>query len=139
MKEQKCKAEWCTNKVYASGVCRPHTNHLYRYGELRRFTHTPNEIVKVGKHAEIILYNRDMSESGVRVKISIESIPEIKNLRFYYTNGYAKLSSSKTRYLHQILSKCESPLVCDHINRDKLDCRIENLRCVTRLENNLNK
>lgn len=139
MKEQKCKAEWCQNKVYASGVCRPHTNHLYRYGELRRFTHTPNEIVLVDKHAEIILYNRDMSESGVRVKISVESIPEIKHLRFYYTNGYAKLSSSKTKYLHQILSRCEFPLVCDHINRDRLDCRIENLRCVTRAENNKNK
>ncbi|MBP6924756.1 MAG: HNH endonuclease, partial [Candidatus Pacebacteria bacterium] len=36
-------------------------------------------------------------------------------------------------------SKCEHPLVCDHINRDRLDCRIENLRCVTRKENNLNK
>jgi hypothetical protein len=135
----KCKVEWCDNEVYANSVCRPHTNHIYRYGELRRFTHTPNEIIISGEYAEIVLYKRDMSESGIRVKISISSIEDIKGLRFYYTNGYAKLSSSKTKYLHQILSKCEYPLVCDHINRDKLDCRIQNLRCVTRSENNKNK
>ena len=135
----KCKAIWCNNEAYASDVCKSHTNHLYRYGELRRFTHTPNEIVIKDDYAEIILYKRDMSESGVRVKISKESIKEIENIRFYFSNGYAKVSSSKTKYLHQILSKCEYPLVCDHINRDKLDCRIENLRCVTRKENNLNK
>lgn len=136
---KKCLAVWCNNPVYASGVCKPHTNHLYRYGELRRFTNTPNEIILLDDHAEIILYNRDMSDSGVRVKISKNSIDKIKNTRFYFSNGYAKVSSSKTKYLHQILSECEPPLVCDHINRNKLDCRIENLRCVTRAENNKNK
>lgn len=137
--ETKCKAKWCNNKVYASGVCRPHTNHLYRYGELRKFTHTPNEIIMKRAHAEMVLYNRDMSDSGMRVKISKSSIKDLENTRFYLSNGYAKVSSSKTKYLHQIISKCEFPLVCDHINRNKLDCRIENLRCVTRKENNLNK
>lgn len=127
--------------MYSSGVCKSHTNHLYRYGECRRFSHTPNEIVISGSgYAELVLYKRDMSESGVRVKISCSSIDEIKGMRFYYSNGYAKLSkSNKTIYLHQILSRCKYPLVCDHINRDRLDCRIENLRCVTRAENNKNK
>ena len=137
--QKKCKATWCENQVYASDVCRSHTNHLYRYGELRRFTHTPNEIIIKDKYAEIILYNRDMTDSGTRVKISKRSIPQVEKMRFYLSNGYAKVSSSKTKYLHQLISKCEFPLVCDHINRDKLDCRVENLRCVTRKENNLNK
>lgn len=135
----KCKAEWCDNVAYSKGVCKSHTNHLYRYGEIRRFTHTPNEIIKHKDYCEIVLYTRDMRDSGIRVKISHKSIDEIKDMRFYLSNGYAKLSNSKTKYLHQILSKCKYPLVCDHINRDKLDCRIENMRCVTRSENNKNK
>ena len=136
----KCSISWCTGVSFAQGVCKSHTNHLYRYGECRRFSNMPNEVRMTSDYAEVVLYKRDLSESGVYVKISAESIPQILGKRFYYSNGYAKLSTSKkTIYLHQILSQCQYPLVCDHINRDRLDCRVENLRCVTRSVNNRNK
>ena len=49
----------------------------------------------------------------------------------------------KLKYVHQlVLEAFEGPrpegLVCDHINRDKLDNRIENLRYVTKQENHAN-
>ena len=134
----KCSVDWCDGKSFARGVCRAHTNHLYRYGETRRFSHTPNKIIIKKKHAEIVLYNRDMSPSGKVALISIEDAtnPEITSQRFYFSHGYTKVSHySPTVYLHQIISRCEYPLVCDHINQNKLDCRIENLRCVTRKQN----
>lgn len=136
----KCIVDWCKNQSYASGYCRSHTNHIYRYGEPRRFNNQQNEIIDNGDYLEIVLYDIHLKPNGHKVKIDKSSLEEIKNIRFYYSNGYAKVAkSNKTVYLHQILSKCEYPLVCDHINRDKLDCRIKNLRCVTRKENNLNK
>lgn len=139
-KKEKCVVDWCVNQEYSTGYCRPHTNHIYRYGEARRFGKKPNEILEVDDHLEIVLYDIHLKPNGYRAKIDKTNLEEVRNKRFYYSQGYAKVAKSdKTTYLHQILSKCEYPLVCDHINRDKLDCRTKNLRCVTRKENNLNK
>ena len=138
--KEKCIVTWCKNIEYAKGYCRPHTNHIYRYGEPRRFGKQPNEIIDCGDHYEIVLYDMHLKENGYRALIDKNSLEEIRNYRFYYSHGYAKVAkSNKTIYLHKIISKCQSPLVCDHINRNKLDNRISNLRCVTRRENNLNK
>jgi hypothetical protein len=53
------------------------------------------------------------------------------------TNGYYRNSKTKVYLHHFILGKLDN-MVCDHINRNKIDNRKSNLRHVTRLENNLN-
>ena len=88
----KCSIEWCTRKKYANNVCRQHVVHLSKYGECRRFGKEPNEIIDCGTHYEIILYDIHLKPNGHRAKISKQSLDEVKNFRFYYTHGYAKIA-----------------------------------------------
>lgn len=76
------------------------------------------------------------------VKIDTDNVDKIKHLRWGISknkrNFYAVHSYSRT-YLHQLLTDCPKTLEVDHINRDTLDNRISNLRCVTSAENQYNK
>lgn len=56
-------------------------------------------------------------------------------------DGYViRRAKGKIIYLHRVVlgSQLRSGLVCDHINRDKLDNRLANLRPVTIAQNNQN-
>lgn len=54
--------------------------------------------------------------------------------------GYAiRRNNGITTRLHRLITNCPKNLVTDHINRNKLDNRRENLRCVTQSENVLNR
>lgn len=136
---KKCTHKDCDKEIVARDLCKKHWQHFSRYGEPRRASNETNEIIIDGDTAKIILYTIHLAPFS-SVLIDAEDVPKIKDKRFYISHGYAKISQARpTVYLHQIISPCEYPLVCDHINRNKLDCRKENLRCVTRRENNLNK
>lgn len=131
---KKCSFFNCNKEQYSRELCRTHVNHLYKYGEVRHTTNTPNEVIDCGDHLSLVMYKK-MKDSGIRVLFDKDDYKKIKDLRFYISHGYAKVSNSKTQYLHRIICHCDAPLVCDHINQNKLDCRKKNLRCVTRAEN----
>lgn len=83
----------------------------------------------------------------------------VSNYNYYYrkqtiySKGYAIRGATeeldgykkKTLFLHQDIAKAKygnydtSKLICDHINRDSLDCRRKNIRLVTASENNQNR
>jgi len=53
---------------------------------------------------------------------------------------YKKRSSANERvYMHRLVNKTPNRLETDHINRNKLDNRKNNLRAVTRSQNEINK
>ena len=55
------------------------------------------------------------------------------------TDGYAKTSANNTtKQYHQLYLHYEEGLVCDHANRKRFDNRHDNLRVVTRRQNNRN-
>lgn len=63
------------------------------------------------------------------------------NFRWVLSNGYAKATIGKNKkvfFHHLIMGKPQKGLVIDHINRNRLDNRKENLRIVTPIVNRRN-
>jgi hypothetical protein len=61
----------------------------------------------------------------------------LKQYRWHYVDGYARRSEGRRKFIamhHDILPR-EAGLETDHINRNRLDNRKENLRVVTRRGN----
>ena len=82
----------------------------------------------------MFIYNKD----GTLTRTVDWKLFSAKNGKY----GQVKVSG-KTEYIHRIIweihnGKIPDGMEIDHINREKSDNRIENLRLVTRLENNQN-
>jgi len=64
----------------------------------------------------------------------------LNKYKWHYRNGYAaRRTHSKSIYMHRELMVCPDELQVDHINRDRLDNRRDNLRTVTAVENCANR
>lgn len=71
-----------------------------------------------------------------------EDFEWINKLKWYYSSyGYAtsKSSNYKTIFMHREILKVSKGMVIDHVNRNKLDNRRENLRICNNSQNNANK
>lgn len=72
-----------------------------------------------------------------------EDYDEVIKYNWYYAKGYAVRrnydgGADGTIYLHREIAKTPSDMFTDHINRNKLDNRKENLRICTKSQNRAN-
>lgn len=58
---------------------------------------------------------------------------------WYFNKGYAVRGNPDRILMHRVISGAMNGEDTDHINRDKLDNRRSNLRCVTRAQNAVNR
>jgi hypothetical protein len=64
----------------------------------------------------------------------------IRHSWYLDSNGYPMTYTARSKTLHKnLLGKQEPGFVIDHINRNKLDNRLENLRVITAKENSYNR
>ena len=76
-----------------------------------------------------------------RTLIDLEDIDKVKNLRWCLNgNGYVLHGTRKNKvFLHRLLTNCPDDMIVDHINRNPLDNRKNNLRIVNNQQNSMNK
>lgn len=140
---KECKV--CGKEVYCKGLC---LKHYYQFKNHGKFldnspitTHDTNEIIKYEDYAEMIILNRRYEEKA-RVKIDLDDVETVQNLKWTIDgNGYVSYNrkKEKTILMHRFIMNCSDDMVVDHINHNILDNRKENLRIVTKSQNNMNR
>ena len=109
----------------------------------------PNQFIEMNDYVEGIVIS---SGKELRFKIDNEDIEKVKSRHWFAATGGAYIATyicinneRKTLYLHNfIMNRIVFPgrgakSSIDHINRDGLDNRKENLRLVTQTQQNLNQ
>lgn len=133
-----CSINGCNGKHLAKGYCVRHYKQMKRHGRVFNTRYETNEYVDVGDYLEIILKNIKGEESG-RTLIDSSQRSLVDEYRFGYKDGYTTISKNDYReYLHRYLLDAKQGEYVDHINRNKLDNRISNLRICTNQQNAMN-
>ena len=123
-------------------LCSRHYTQMLRKGVIYDTRFEPSIIVECDSYAEIIIKDIHNNEK-CRVKISLDKISKVKEYRWRFgSKGYIEATINNTKIrLHNIIMEPPEGYIVDHINRDKLDNRNENLRLCLQIDNakNLSK
>lgn len=133
-----CSVEGCENKYYKKGYCSKHYSQVRKHGHiLERTRYDPNEIIEYDDYAEIVLYDKQCKEIA-RAIIDLDDVDKVKQYKWHLDNdGYAS-SGRNSMKLHKLIMECLDNMTIDHINRNRLDNRKENLRFCTHQQNMMN-
>lgn len=105
--------------------------------------HKKNKYIKCGYYYKIELYYPYSTRVCDYALISESDIAIAKKIYWRKTeHGYARGRNPLTRkdiLLHKYITKTTKDTVIDHINRNKLDCRRENMRIANNQINSLNR
>ena len=128
-----CKIDGCVNPVAYNEMCPKHNMHIKRHGKIIRTRFDKNEIIIRENYAELIILNNKNIIVAIGI-IDLDDVDRVSKYRWGLTpNGY--IFNRRTTKQHQlgrfILDINDSNMVCDHVNRNKLDNRKQNLRIAT--------
>lgn len=102
-----------------------------------------NRIIDCGSYCKIELYYPHSNKVCDYALISKTDLKAAKQIYWRKTEyGYARGKNPFTRkdvFLHKHITKTSKDTIIDHINRNKLDCRRENMRIADRQINSLNR
>ena len=102
-----------------------------------------NKYIKCGNYYKIALYYPYSTKVCAYALISSEDVATAKKIFWRMTeHGYARGRNPLTRkdvLLHKYITKTTKDTIIDHINRNKLDCRRENMRIASNQINSLNR
>lgn len=141
--ERKCCVCGSDNKViysriYENMYCRKHYSQLHNMGEIKEKTiFDKNEFYIKNDIAYLIL--RDEKNNDVaEVKLDIEDLEDVIKYKWHLSSwGYAE-NHTKGLMQRYLLNEYDKSKIPDHINRDRLDNRRENLRIVDKSKNAVN-
>ena len=92
----------------------------------------------MANYKEITIYDKD-DEALFNVKVSNDIYDMIRGYKLHNSHGYIRMGiDGKQVYLHKFIMYADKSQIVDHINGDRTDCRTENLRFVTKTQNNWN-
>ena len=100
-----------------------------------------NKYIEHKNYYDIELYESNSYKVIAHAKISKQHKEMCKKIfwrlsEYGYARGYY---NGKDIFLHKYITQTDKSILIDHINRDKLDCRIENLRVANFSINTLNR
>lgn len=139
-----CKSEKHVRNYQGKRIlCGKHREQMRKFGRIRERTlmsrnlyinHSP-----INGCMEIVVYNRALREKG-RALINPEDYERVSAIGSWCIDGGGYVLNGKHKIkLHQLIMGMKEGLEIDHINRNKLDNRKENLRFVTHRMNTINR
>lgn len=136
MKQEKiCTVCGKSGKI-ARGYCNKHYLQWWNKKEVRLNSRSDaNEYITDGDITYIVMTNRK-GEAVARAIIDTENVGKCMPYR-WYVNEYNYISNKKMGQLHRFILGVEQNT--DHINMNRLDNRLANLRIATYVENGLNR
>lgn len=127
----------CGGKYYAKELCRFHYDRKRKNRDVNmNILKEHNDYHFNGEYVEVTYYNKKHEKAGVFL-VDADIAEKIKGIKWsYISSGYiAGYKNRKCILLHRFITDCPEGLVVDHINHNKLDNRLANLRICTQKQN----
>jgi len=133
----KCKTIDCKSDITikCKKLCNRHYLQIQRQGYTFKTNRELRKIIVKKYHAEVVL------TKGKVALIDLSDVDTVQKHQWYFDGEYAvtNLPNRSKLHLHRMIANTGTGKVTDHINRDKLDNRRNNLRVCNSSDNNHNR